>query len=154
VPAAAPPAAEVGTIEYGTWETLRAGKDCAILAVGVMCQPAMEAAELLDADGLDVSVINCRFIKPLDMTLLTTITESHRILVTVEDGVEMNGFGARVSSVVHRIAPGVRVNVMGVPDRTYEHAARSRQLAWVGLTAEGIADRVRARHAEESFSTA
>ncbi|MCZ6918255.1 MAG: 1-deoxy-D-xylulose-5-phosphate synthase [Gemmatimonadetes bacterium] len=153
-PAAAPPAAEVGTIEYGTWETLRAGKDCAILAVGVMCQPAMEAAELLEADGLDVSVINCRFIKPVDMDLLTTITQNHRLLMTVEDGTEVNGFGSYVSSLVHRIAPGVRVNVMGVPDRTYEHAPRSRQLAWVGLTAEGIADRVRARHAEESFSTA
>ena len=153
-PAAAPPAAEVGTIEYGTWETLRSGKDCAILAVGVMCDPAMEAAALLDADGLDVSVINCRFIKPLDMTLLTTITQSHRLLLTVEDGTEVNGFGAHLSSVVHRIAPGVRVSVMGVPDRTYEHAARGRQLAWAGLTAEGIADRVRARHAEESLSTA
>ena len=114
----------------------------------------MEAAALLEADGLDVSVINCRFIKPLDMALLKTITQNHRLLVTVEDGAEVNGFGAYVSATVHGMTAGVRVTVMGVPDRTYEHAARARQLAWVGLTAEGIADRVRARHAEESFSTA
>src|SRR6266849_6094465 len=56
-PGEAPPAAEVSTIPYGTWEVLRKGKDCAILAVGVMCNPALEAADLLAADGFDVSVV-------------------------------------------------------------------------------------------------
>src|SRR5205085_5929100 len=59
-PAAAPPAPEAAAVRYGTWETLRSGKDCAILAVGVMCQRAMEAAKLLHADGFVPSVINCR----------------------------------------------------------------------------------------------
>ena len=153
-PAAVPPAVEVGTTEYGTWEVLREGKDCAILAVGVMCQPAVEAAELLEADDLDVSVINCRFIKPIDHPMLATIVENHKLLVTVEDGTKVNGFGAYVSSIVHDLTADVRVDVMGVPDRTYEHAARGRQLEWVGLTAEGIADNVRARAAEKSLSTA
>ena len=153
-PAAAPPAAEVGAVEYGTWEMLRQGKDCAILAVGVMCDPAMEAAELLAGDGLDVSVVNCRFIKPVDRDMLQTIVADHRFLVTVEDGTVVNGFGSYLSSIVHGIAPDVRVSVMGAPDRTYEHAARSSQLASVGLSAEGIAERVRARAGEESLSTA
>ena len=153
-PGPVPPAAEVGTTEYGTWEVLREGKDCAILAVGVMCRPAVEAAELLEADGLDVSVINCRFIKPIDHALLATLVENHRLLVTVEDGTKVNGFGAYVSSIVHDLTADVRVDVMGVPDRTYEHAPRARQLEWVGLTAEGIADCVRARAAEKSLSTA
>ncbi len=153
-PAAAPPAAEVGAVEYGTWELLRQGKDCAILAVGVMCDPAMEAAELLARDGLDVSVVNCRFIKPIDRDMLQTIVADHRFLLTVEDGTVVNGFGSYLSSIVHRMAPDVRVSVMGAPDRTYEHAARSSQLALVGLSAEGIADRVRARAGEESLSTA
>ncbi|MCZ6857593.1 MAG: 1-deoxy-D-xylulose-5-phosphate synthase [Gemmatimonadetes bacterium] len=153
-PAAAPPAAEVGAVEYGTWEMLRQGKDCAILAVGVMCEPAMGAAEILATDGLDVSVVNCRFIKPVDREMLQTIVADHRFLLTVEDGTVVNGFGSYLSSIVHGIAPDVRVNVMGVPDRTYEHAARSAQLASVGLSAEGIADRVRARAGEESLSTA
>ena len=153
-PAPAPPAAEVAPIEYGTWEMLRQGKDCAILAVGVMCQPAMDAAEMLASEGLDVSVVNCRFMKPLDRDMLRTIVADHRFLVTVEDGTVVNGFGACVSAVVHETAPEVRVKVMGVPDRTFEHAARSLQLAWVGLTAEGIAESVRARATEESLSTA
>ena len=153
-PAPAPPAAEVASIEYGTWEMLRPGKDCAILAVGVMCQPAMAAAEMLASEGLDVSVVNCRFMKPLDRDMLRTIVADHRFLVTVEDATVVNGFGACVSAVVHETAPEVRVKVMGVPDRTFEHAARSLQLAWVGLTAEGIAESVRARATEESLSTA
>ncbi len=153
-PAPAPPAAEVAPIEYGTWEMLRQGKDCAILAVGVMCQPAMDAAEMLASEGLDVSVVNCRFMKPLDRDMLRTIVADHRFLVTVEDATVVNGFGACVSAVVHETAPGVRVRVMGVPDQTFEHAPRSSQLAWVGLTAEGIAENVRARATEESLSTA
>ncbi len=153
-PGPAPPAAEVAPIEYGTWEMLRQGKDCAILAVGVMCQPAMDAAEMLASEGLDVSVVNCRFMKPLDRDMLRTIVADHRFLVTVEDGTAVNGFGACISTVVHETAPGVRVKVMGAPDRTFEHAPRSSQLASAGLTAEGIAESVRARATEESLSTA
>ena len=95
-PGPAPPAAEVAPIEYGTWEMLRQGKDCAVLAVGVMCQPAMDAAEMLASEGLDVSVVNCRFMKPLDRDMLRTIIADHRFLVTVEDGTAVNGFGACV----------------------------------------------------------
>ncbi|MCH7491347.1 MAG: 1-deoxy-D-xylulose-5-phosphate synthase [Gemmatimonadetes bacterium] len=153
-PSAAPPAAEVGTIEYGTWEMLREGKDCAILAVGVMCEPAMGAAELLEADGFDVSVVNCRFIKPIDRDMLSVLVESHRLFVTVEDGTKVNGFGAYVASIVSGMTGDLRVDVMGAPDRTYEHAARGRQLEWAGLTSEGIAATVRARAAEKSLSTA
>src|SRR5712691_7664093 len=72
-PAEAPPAAEVAPVPYGTWEVLRKGKDCALLAVGVMCKPAMEAADLLAADGFDVSVVNARFLKPMDREMLDEI---------------------------------------------------------------------------------
>src|SRR5918996_3028759 len=57
-PADAPPAAEVAPIPYGTWEVLRKGKDCALLAVGVMCRPALDAAAALAADGLDLTVVS------------------------------------------------------------------------------------------------
>jgi 1-deoxy-D-xylulose-5-phosphate synthase len=101
-----------------------------------------------------VSVVNCRFIKPLDEDMLQTLAADHRFLVTVEDGTVVNGFGAHVSAVVHDMAPDVRVKVMGAPDRTYEHAPRASQLASAGLTAEGIAEKVRARATEGSLSTA
>jgi len=147
-PAEAPPAAEVAPIPYGTWELLRKGKHCAILAVGVMCKPAMEAAEALDA-----TLVNARFLKPMDREMLDALVRDHKLLVTVEDGTVVNGFGAALAGVVQTTAPDVRVVPLGVPDRTYEHAPRAQQLAEVGLTGEGIAARIRALAAEESLTT-
>ena len=154
-PGEAPPAAEVAAIPYGSWEVLRAGKakkDCALLAVGVMCQPALEAAEALAADGLDVTVVNCRFLKPIDRATLEGLVRDHRLLVTIEDGTVVNGFGASLAALVQSTTPEVRVVPLGVPDRTYEHAPRAQQLAEVGLTGPGIAARVRALASEESLA--
>jgi 1-deoxy-D-xylulose-5-phosphate synthase len=151
-PGQAPPAAEVAAVPYGSWEVLRTGRDCALLAVGVMCQPALEAAEALAAEGLDLTVVNCRFLKPMDRAVLDALVRDHRLLVTVEDGAVVNGFGAAVSGLLQTTSPEVRVVPLGVPDRTYEHAPRAQQLADVGLNAAGIAARVRALAAEESPS--
>jgi 1-deoxy-D-xylulose-5-phosphate synthase len=151
-PTEPPPAAEVAPVPYGTWEVLRKGKDCALLAVGVMCQPALAAAEALAAEGLDVTVVNCRFLKPMDREVLDALVREHRLLVSVEDGTVVNGFGATLAAVVQATAPEVRVVTLGVPDRTYEHAPRAQQLDEVGLTGSGIAARVRALAAEESLS--
>jgi 1-deoxy-D-xylulose-5-phosphate synthase len=154
-PGEAPPAAEVPAVPYGTWEVLRKGKDCAILAVGVMCKPALEAAELLAADGLDVTVVNARFLKPMDREMLDALAQggAHKLLVTVEDGTVVNGFGAALAALVQTTAPDLRVVALGVPDRTYEHAPRAQQLEDVGLTGAGIAARIRALAAEESLTT-
>src|SRR3990172_6532028 len=132
-PGEAPPAAEVAAVPYGSWEVLRPGRDCALLAVGVMCQPALEAAETLAAEGLDVTVVNCRFLKPMDREMLDALVRDHRLLVTIEDGVVVNGFGAAASAVVQTTAPEVRLVALGVPDRTYEHAPRAQQLAGGGV---------------------
>jgi 1-deoxy-D-xylulose-5-phosphate synthase len=151
-PGAAPPAAEVAPIPYGTWDILRRGRECALLAVGVMCRPALEAADALAADGFDVSVVNCRFLKPMDRVLLDELTREHKLLVTVEDGTVVNGFGATLAGVMQTTNPDVRVVPLGVPDGTYEHAPRARQLETVGLTGPGIAARVRALAAEASLA--
>ena len=151
-PTEPPPAAEVPPTPYGTWEVLRKGKDCAILAVGVMCKPALDAARALAADGFDVSVVNARFLKPMDREMLDALARDHKLLVTVEDGTVVNGFGAALAALVQTTAPDLRVVALGVPDRTYEHAPRAQQLADVGLTGEGIAGRIRALAAEESLT--
>ena len=151
-PGEAPPAAEVPPVPYGTWELLRKGKDCAILAVGVMCKPALDAADALAADGIATTVVNARFLKPMDREMLEGLSQSHKLLVTVEDGTVVNGFGAALAALVQTTAPDVRVVALGVPDRTYEHAPRAQQLADVGLTGEGIAARIRALAAEESVT--
>jgi 1-deoxy-D-xylulose-5-phosphate synthase len=152
-PSEAPPAAEVPAVPYGTWQVLRKGKDCAIVAVGVMCQPALDAADSLAADGMAATVVNARFLKPMDREMLDALAQSHKLLVTVEDGTVVNGFGAALAALVQTTAPDLRVVALGVPDRTYEHAPRAQQLADVGLTGAGIAARIRALAAEESLTT-
>jgi 1-deoxy-D-xylulose-5-phosphate synthase len=115
-----------------------------------MVLPSLAAAEQLEAEGLDCAVINCRFLKPLDSGLLAVLAQEHRTLVTVEEGTIVNGFGAHLSEVLHTTHPEVRVIALGVPDRLIEQAPRSEQLELYGLTASGIARRLRALHSEES----
>ena len=151
-PGETPPAAEVAPIRYGTWDVLRKGHECALLAVGAMCQPALVAAQELAGEGFDVTVVNCRFLKPVDRELLDGLLHDHKLLVTVEDGTVTNGFGAYLAGLVQTVAPETRVVPLGAPDRSYEHAPRAQQLAEVGLTGAGIAARVRALAAEESLT--
>src|SRR5258708_19614703 len=103
-----------------------------------MGQHPAAAGEALAADGLDVSVVNCRFLKPMDRELLETLVHEHKRFVTIEDGVVTNGFGAAVAAVMQVAAPEVPVIALGVPDHTYEHAPRAQQLAAVRLTPHAI----------------
>jgi 1-deoxy-D-xylulose-5-phosphate synthase len=150
VPVEPSPAADVPAVPYGTWELLRQGREVAILGVGTMVQPSLGAADLLRAEGLDCTVVNARFLKPLDRAMLEELLRDHRVLVTVEEGTVVNGFGAYLAETIQALAPDVRVIALGVPDRLVEQAPRADQLAAFGLTAEGIARRVTALHGEES----
>jgi 1-deoxy-D-xylulose-5-phosphate synthase len=153
VPVAPRPVAEVPPVPYGTWEMLRAGRDIAILAVGTMVQPAEQAAAQLAADGVECSVVNCRFLKPFDSTMLEAIAREHRTIVTVEEGTVVNGFGAYLAETMQTLRPEVRVIALGVPDKLVEQAPRPDQLAQFGLTADGIARRITALVREESLET-
>jgi 1-deoxy-D-xylulose-5-phosphate synthase len=145
-PDTAPPMAEIQATPFATWEVLRRGGDVAILAVGTMVLPSLAAAETLAAEGLPITVVNCRYMKPHDeLTLAAVIADHHHVLV-VEEGTVVNGFGAYMSTVIARMDPSVRVTAHGIPDRFIEQAPRARQLSLVGLDAKGIADRVRALH--------
>ncbi|MBA2628401.1 MAG: 1-deoxy-D-xylulose-5-phosphate synthase [Gemmatimonadales bacterium] len=150
-PAEPSPVSSVLPVPYGTWEQLRTGKDVAILAVGTMVQPAVAAARLLAAEGIDCSVVNCRFVKPMDSTMLETLTATHSTLVTVEEGTIVNGFGAYLAERMQTTHPDVRVVALGVPDRLVEQAPRAEQLETFGLTADGIARRIAALRHEESL---
>ncbi|MGE0353976.1 MAG: 1-deoxy-D-xylulose-5-phosphate synthase [Gemmatimonadales bacterium] len=144
------PVAEVPAVTYGTWERLRTGRDLAILAVGTMVLPSLAAADRLAGDGVECSVVNCRFIKPLDGAMLEAIAQEHKAVVTIEEGTVVNGFGAHLAEVLQTTHPEVRVIALGVPDRTIDQAPRAEQLAAFGLTPDGIARRVLAHHREES----
>jgi 1-deoxy-D-xylulose-5-phosphate synthase len=151
VPADPRPVGEIPAVPYGTWESLRDGRDLAILAVGTMVQPALQAAERLAAAGIDAAVVNCRFLKPLDSTMLEAIAREHRTIVTVEEGTVVNGFGAYLAELLQTTRPEVRVVALGIPDKLVEQAPRPDQLEEFGLTADGIARRISALVREESL---
>jgi 1-deoxy-D-xylulose-5-phosphate synthase len=148
-----PPAMrEIAPVPYGTWDVLRKGEQVAVLAAGTMVQPSLAAADRLAAEGLDVTVVNCRFLKPYDSLTLAAVLQDHRAVLVVEEGTVVNGFGAYMSQVIDRMDSEVRVAVHGVPDTFIDHAPRKRQLAATGLDAEGIAARIRALLESEALT--
>ena len=149
-PADPRPVVEVPAVPYATWEVLRQGKDLAILAVGTLVYPSLQAAEQLAAEGIDCGVVNCRFLKPMDNGLLDGLAQQYRTLVTVEEGTIVNGFGASLAEKLQTTHPEVRVVALGLPDRLIEQAPRAEQLESFGLSSGGIARRLRALHSEES----
>jgi 1-deoxy-D-xylulose-5-phosphate synthase len=143
---------EIERLAYGTWDVLRRGQDVAILAVGTMVNPSLAAADALAADGLNVTVVNCRFLKPYDEVTLAAILSTHQRVLIVEEGTIVNGFGAYMSAVIEKHDDSVRVQTLGVPDRVIYAAPRKRQLELCGLSPEGIARRVRALLESEALA--
>ena len=153
----APPMARIEAPRHASWDVIRHGSDTsgqtvAILAVGTMVLSALAAAEELAKDGIDVTVVNCRYLKPFDEVTLDAILAGHRMILTVEEGTVINGFGAFMAGVIARRDAGVRVSVHGVPDRIIHAASRKRQLAECGLDSAGIASRVRALLESEAMA--
>jgi 1-deoxy-D-xylulose-5-phosphate synthase len=146
------PIADIPAVPYGTWDVVRKGADVAVLAVGTSVLPAVAAAETLAAEGLNITVVNCRFLKPYDQLTLAALLTDHRQLLVVEEGTVVNGFGAYMSSIIGSLDAGARVHVHGVADRFIEQASRARQLSITGLDAAGIAERVRALHESEALA--
>jgi 1-deoxy-D-xylulose-5-phosphate synthase len=149
-----PAISEIEPVAFGTWEVLRNGSEIAVLAVGTMVRPSLEAADVLASEGLRITVVNCRFLKPYDEVTLAAVLANHSRVLVVEEGTVVNGFGAYISTVIARQDPTIRVAVHGVPDRIVPAASRARQLALSGLDAAGIAARVRALHEQESEAVA
>jgi 1-deoxy-D-xylulose-5-phosphate synthase len=118
---------------------LRAGKEIAILGTGTMALAALEAAQMLAADGIDAAAVNARFIKPLDERMLAELVTSCRVLVTCEEGSVANGFGAYLAARLQLTHPEVRVVPLGIPDELVVQAARVDQLDRYGLSPARIA---------------
>jgi 1-deoxy-D-xylulose-5-phosphate synthase len=132
-------------LEMGRAEVLREGEGAALLAYGVTANYALAAADLLAAhDGMNVTVVNARFAKPIDEACLKGLLESHDIVVTLEDHALAGGFGSAVAeAAVDAGLDASRLRRLGVPDELIDHAPRAEQLAQVGLSPEAIAASVR-----------
>ncbi|MEK8127521.1 1-deoxy-D-xylulose-5-phosphate synthase [Paenibacillus filicis] len=126
-------------IPIGTWEVVRPGADAAILAVGPMIPVALEAAEALAKEGVQVRVVNARFIKPMDEAMLVQLAKEDIPVVTLEEGAAMGGFGSGVLEFYSlQSIYGMRIKVIGVPDYFVEHGSVKEQYEEVGLTAERV----------------
>jgi 1-deoxy-D-xylulose-5-phosphate synthase len=141
-----PHLSEIPAIEPHTWEILRNGGDCVILATGTMVLESVAAAESLEAEGIRCAVVNCRFLKPYDRTVFEEMVRSHPRVLTVEEGQVSNGFGAFMAREIGELglAQAPRTSALGIPDAFIEHGARDGLLRELGLDSTGIADRVRA----------
>ncbi len=135
-----PLAGEPLPLAVGRAETLREGADVALLALGACVAPAVEAAARLAAEGIDATVVNLRFAKPLDAATILAAAAATGRVVTVEEGQLAGGVGSAVAELLadQRLA-GVPVLRLGIPDRFIPHGPRGRLLAALDLDAEGIA---------------
>ncbi len=127
-------------LPIGKWETLREGDSAVILAMGPMIQVAEEAADLLKRDGLNVQIVNARFIKPLDEEMLLSFAAEGKHILVIEESSELGGFGSSVMEFYSlRGIYGMPVRIMGVPDIFVEHGSIKEQRVEVGLTGERAA---------------
>lgn len=130
----------IGKAEVARNTTLENGKKVAILAFGSMLAPSLIAAEKLNA-----SVVNMRFIKPLDIELVTKMANTHDLIVTVEENSLMGGAGSAVMEAMQALNLSTQVFCMGLPDTFIEHGDHQTMLAQCGLDSAGIKQAIQER---------
>jgi len=134
------PGGELDELPYGKAQVRRSGHRVAILAFGTLLYPALEAAHRLDA-----TVVNMRWVKPLDVELLARMAATHEAFVTVEEGVIMGGAGSAVGEWLAGAGSATALLQLGLPDHFIEHGDPAKLLALQGLDAAGIERSVRRR---------
>ena len=131
--------AEPEPIVFGRSEILKEGTDILLLALGSMVYPAMEAARLLEEDGLSSAVVNARFAKPLDEETIRSLSLGKKLVVTLEEGSLIGGFGDGVLELFEKgKVLTSKIKTLGIPDRFIEHGKRESLLDSIGLSAEKI----------------
>ena len=135
--------AEREPIVMGRSEMLESGTDVALLGYGISTEYARAAASILAADGVSAGVVNARFAKPVDIARVSSLLESYRLVVTLEEHALAGGFGSAVlEACADAGVDGSKIRRIGVPDEFIDHAPRSDQLSQVGLSPESAAERV------------
>ena len=131
--------AELHAIPLGKGEVLRSGDDVAILAIGTMVAPALEAATELSASGVEATVVNARFVKPLDSDLIIGLASRIKRIITVEENTLCGGFGSSVATLLQKSGRNdIQVKSIGLPDEFIEQGDQTILRAKYALDAEGI----------------
>ena len=131
-------------LPIGKGEILRHGDDVLLLGYGSMVYPSMQVAEILSEHGIEATVVNARFAKPLDTELIVPLARQVKRVVTLEEGCTIGGFGSAVVESLMEHEVMVPVTRIGIPDTLVDHAKPDESFADLGLTPPQIADRVRA----------
>ncbi|CBN57498.1 MULTISPECIES: 1-deoxy-D-xylulose-5-phosphate synthase [Kamptonema] len=131
-------------LPIGKGEILRQGDDVLMLGYGSMVQPAMQAAEILSEHGIEATVVNARFAKPLDEELILPLAHKIGRVITLEEGCVMGGFGSAVAESLLDRDIAAKVIRIGVPDVLVDHATPEQSFTELGLNPAQIAERVRA----------
>jgi 1-deoxy-D-xylulose-5-phosphate synthase len=128
-------------LEIGKGEILTEGADLAIIAIGITVYPALHAAEKLAEHGINATVMNARFVKPLDREMILRIARRTGVLITVEENSLAGGFGSAVLELLESEGiSGITVKRIGIPDRFIEHGSQAQLREDLGLDANGITD--------------
>ncbi|MGL5062082.1 MAG: 1-deoxy-D-xylulose-5-phosphate synthase [Microcoleus sp.] len=133
------------SVPIGKGEILRNGDDLLIVGYGSMVYPAMQTAEILSEHGVEATVINARFVKPLDTELILPLAQRIGKVVTMEEGCLMGGFGSAVAEALLDNNVIVPVMRLGVPDTLVDHATPEQSFAALGLTPAQMVDRILAK---------
>jgi 1-deoxy-D-xylulose-5-phosphate synthase len=127
------PALTLEPLPFGKGELRREGKRIAILAFGTLLYPALQAA-----DEIDATVVDMRWVKPLDVELLLQVASSHDALVTLEEGSIMGGAGSAVLEALQAADVQKPLLQLGLPDRFIEHGDPHKLMVGIGLDAPGV----------------
>ena len=130
-------------LEIGKGEIVREGDDIAILALGSMVYPCLEAAARLEVLGIQATVINARFMKPLDEELICCLAAQKQFLVTAEEGTEAGGFGSSVGALLYDRKLPTSLLRIAVPDRIIPHGAPNLLHAKYGLDVDGVVEKIK-----------
>jgi 1-deoxy-D-xylulose-5-phosphate synthase len=133
---------EPKSIPLGKGEILKNGQHIALVGIGKMVNECMKASVLLEEKGINPTVVNARFVKPLDTELFIELFTNHDIIMTVEDGQIQGGFGSAVSEFAIENQFKGRLIMHGIADEFVDHGTQEELLAELGLDANGIARKV------------
>ena len=129
-------------IEYGKWETIYDENEIALLAVGSMVKTAVEVRDRLREMGYGCTLVNARFVKPLDQEMLRTVQSEHNLLVTMEENVKAGGFGEAVLEYLNEIKSKTRMISIALPDDYVEHGNVDLLKQECGIDAESIVKKI------------
>lgn len=134
---------EYGKIEKGTYEILKSGDETVILAIGDMVKNSIEAAKILEKEGINIGVVNARFLKPIDEKILDEIVKKYKNIVTVENNIIVGGFGSRILQYISEKGYNNKVINIALPEKFIPHGSCEELQELAGISSEKIIERIK-----------